>query len=100
MLNFPSLHRVFKFELEALRGSKAAMNSDRTAEHQRALGEPAPRKTGEQIFGMAHRADRPFLIEGPLAADARVRTQQQPVPVSSDVVETPEQRRDRLLAHL
>src|SRR5262249_56531698 len=82
-------------------GPPPATRGTRAAEPQRPLGEAAvPAVARDQVARIEHRGDGAFLIEPALPALDDVGAQDQAVPVPGNVVECPECRRDRLLAHL
>src|SRR5260370_41569367 len=94
-------NRVLKFKLKAARRADAAFGGKRAAEHGAAIREPSTSETAvNEFLHRQHAVERAFLVQLALASNPCVGAQDHLIPVTYDVLEFPQHRRDRLVAHL
>src|SRR5207253_10483495 len=99
--DLPLQHRIFQLELEAISRADAALGGKGAAKHGAAVGQALTAKTAvDQILHRQHGIERAFLVEHPRAIGDGPGAQDQPVPVSNDVLQLPQHRSNRLVAHL
>src|SRR5882724_11637309 len=92
---------VHQFKVEAARRANAALGRKSAAEHGAAVRQPSASETTiNEFFHRKQVIERAFLVQLARAADQGVRTQDHLVPVTGNVFEFPQHRRDRLVAHL
>src|ERR1700733_10011170 len=94
-------HGILQLKLEPACGADATLGRERPAKHGAAVRQLSVGKAArEQFRDRQHRVQGSLLIELPLAADPGIRTQDHPVPVTDDLLQFPQRRRDRLFAPL
>src|SRR6267142_6077795 len=99
--NGPLQHRVLQLVFKAVGGTDAALGGEGAAEHRAAVRQSAVLEAAlDQFVDREHRIERALLVKLALAVDHRKGAQDHPVPVTDDVLEFPQHRGDRLVAHL
>src|SRR6202790_4676158 len=101
MANAALENGALEFNLEAARRADAALGREGAAEHGAAVRKTAAAETAVNQF--LHRqqvVERAFLVQHPRAADPCMRTQDHLIPMAGHVLEFPQHRCDRLVAHL
>src|SRR5258708_8648676 len=93
--------RVNKLDLKAARRADAAYGRKCAAEHGAAVGKALIAETARNQFpNRQHGVERAFLVKHARAVDPGERAQDHLVPVADDILEFPQHRPDRLVAHL
>src|ERR1700733_14901393 len=88
-------------EIEAWGRPDSTDGAERSTKQHRPLRQTVTAGiAANQVLWRQHLVQRAFLVELPVAAGGDERAENQLVPVILNVFERPEQRRDRLVAHL
>src|ERR1700704_6174489 len=101
MPNAALQHGVLEFEFKAAGGADTTLGRKSAAEHGATIRQSLnPEAALNQFCDREHGIERAFLVQHALAADPCMRSQDHLIPVTDDLLEFPQHRRDRLVAHL
>src|SRR5262249_36594010 len=97
----PLQHGIIELELETAGWPDAALGGKGAAEHGAAVRQaPTVEAAPDQLVDRQHGLQRPLLVQLALTPEQGMRAQDHPVPMANHILELPQDRRDRLVAHL